>query len=119
MAGRSGPDQLVLGGRGGAPGIAGDHAPDPLDVLEHRLDAPEAAAGKHGRLEAAGLWRGTVDRRCGQDPGPLGAVGIVHGCEAGGRRGEGCDGGQGQGECGALHDRSHAGWKESATPFMQ
>src|SRR5262249_21603537 len=42
----------------GSAGIAGRHSHDSLHVLEHRFDAPEAAAGKHGHLLATDDGRG-------------------------------------------------------------
>ena len=54
MPGPAGADHLVLRGLLLAAGVAGDDVPDAFEPFEHRLDAPEAAAGENRRLEVTG-----------------------------------------------------------------
>ena len=82
-------DALVVGVLLRAAGIAGDGVGDALDVLEHGLHAPEAAAGEHGGLEPRGR-RGRLHRGGGNGDGGLGLGG--EGRErAGGAGDEGCE----------------------------
>jgi hypothetical protein len=79
MTGGAGFDHLVMGRALFAAGIARDRAGDALDVLEHALDAPEAAAGQNRRFQVAA--RGLVGDGGGDDMGRLGGLHI----EAGGQ----------------------------------
>ena len=60
VAGAAGADDVVVGRVGGAAGVARGHVQDAVDLLEHGLDAPEAAAGQHGRPRT--LARGAVEQ---------------------------------------------------------
>jgi hypothetical protein len=61
MAGHAGADQLVASRFLRAAGVAGHRLDHAFDALEDALHAPEAAAGEHRRLHAAGA-AGLVDR---------------------------------------------------------
>ena len=71
VPGAAAADLLVLRGRLLAAGIAGHRAGHAVDVLEHALHAPEAAAGENdGRRR--GLAGRLVERRRGKDVRGLG-----------------------------------------------
>ena len=53
VTGRAGGDHVVAGRLRGTARITGDDVLDPLHVLEHRLDAPEASSGQNDRLHSA------------------------------------------------------------------
>ena len=65
MAGAAAADGLVVGGLLFAAGIAGHGVGHALDVLEHRLHAPEAAAGKHRGFEPGASRRSFRPRAAG------------------------------------------------------
>src|SRR5271167_492796 len=71
MPGSAGADRLVLSGARAAARITGGHADHALDVLEHSVNAPEAAASQDGVLIVRGrLRRGRsegVARASGQE----------------------------------------------------
>ena len=50
VSGRVSSDHLVMRRVSSASGVTGDGAGDALDMLEHALDAPEAAAGEDSDL---------------------------------------------------------------------
>lgn len=54
MAGATAADCIVIGLVGAAAGITRLDAGNPLDVLEHAIDTPEATAGKDRGLHAGG-----------------------------------------------------------------
>src|SRR3954454_5586281 len=72
VAGAAGAHGGVRGRRRLAPGIAGDGAGDPLDVLEDALNAPEAAAGDDGDLGRSRLAHRLVESRQGNNTCLLG-----------------------------------------------
>ena len=73
MAGTSGRNRFVVGGFGGSAGITAGHVEHSVELPEHGLDAPEAAAGEDrlGPLRRDG-WPAAA------------APGIAAGADAGG-----------------------------------
>ena len=63
VPGRVGGNHVVMRHSRSASGVTGDGAGNPLDMLEHTLDAPEAAAGEHRDLRCRLSARRFVEPR--------------------------------------------------------
>ncbi|KAG1246543.1 hypothetical protein G6F68_014596 [Rhizopus microsporus] len=83
VAGAAAADGVVVGGVFLAAGIAGHRAGHALDVLEHGLHAPEAAAGDDGLFLRGGVIR-LIDGGRRNDEGGLGRLGRTSPQQAGG-----------------------------------